>query len=97
LCGRGGPQAGSSWLVNFRSTSRPEASLAAIVAILGKEDCDEIERPRPRSAERGIYGQLNGKYAVRWRPQAYAITVSRFGGASRTASNPPHTPLLRAR
>jgi hypothetical protein len=44
-----------------------------------------------------IYGQLNGKYAVRWRPQAYAITVSRFGGASRTASNPPHTPLLRAR
>jgi hypothetical protein len=70
------PQAGSSWLVNFRSTSRPEASLAAIVAILGKEDCDEIERPRPRSAERGIYGQLNGKYAVCWRPQAYAITVA---------------------
>jgi hypothetical protein len=79
----------SAWLVNFRSTSRPEASLATIVAILGKEDCDEIERPRPRSAERGIYGQLNGKYAVCWRPQAYAITVSRFGSASRTASSRP--------
>jgi hypothetical protein len=39
--------------------------------------------------ERGIYGQLNGKYAVCWRPQAYAITVSRFGSASRTASSRP--------
>jgi hypothetical protein len=64
--GRFGAAAGRVRLVNSRSTSRPEAPLAARVAIPGKEDCDGIDHPRPRSrrarhlppAERQVRGLL---------------------------------------
>ena len=49
--------------VNFA----PETTVPARVAIPGKEDCDGIVHPRPRSRRARHLPPANGKYAVCWR------------------------------